>query len=112
MIESIVQWLRHWLETRRERLAQVGIAIEDRIPQWSSNLSGKATVGLIKDDVLVSYTVWDNTRFQTELIIVNGGSGETLRSIDATPDHPSEIEAVLDAVVDDLIAGNYRQFGG
>jgi hypothetical protein len=64
---------------------------------------------LAKDDILVCYTVWERNEFQTELIIVDGESGETIRSDDATPKHPEEIEPVLDALVDNLIAGNYRR---
>ena len=111
MTESIVHQLRLWLETRRERLVRTGIEITDRVPQPSSNVPWKATIGLVKDGVLVSFTVWERTELQTELIVVDGVSGKTLRSVDATPEHPSEIEAVLDIVVNDLITGSYRQLG-
>jgi hypothetical protein len=79
------------------------------LPQPSSNVPWKGGIGLVKDDILVSYTVWERIAFQTELIIVDGESGETLRSDDATPEHPEEIEAILDAVVNDLVAGTYRR---
>lgn len=111
MAESIVHQLRLWLETRRERLVRTGIEITDRIPQPSSNVPWKATIGLVKDGVLASFTVWERTELQTELIVVDGVSGETLRSVDAILEHPSEIEAVLDIVMDDLITGSYRQLG-
>jgi hypothetical protein len=107
MTESIVHQLRLWLENSREFLAQAGIEITDRIPQPTSNAPWKGSIGLIKDDILVSYTVWERTGFQTELIVVDGGSGETLKSIDTTPVHPGEITPVLDAVVNDLITGSY-----
>jgi hypothetical protein len=109
MAGSIINQLAHWLTTRRANLIQAGVEIIDRLPQPSSNAPWKGTIGLVKDDILVSYTVWERTVFQTELIIVDGESGETLRSDDATPEHPEEIEAILDAVVNDLVAGTYRR---
>ena len=109
MTKSIIHQLAHWLAIRRSNLLQVGIEIIDRLPQPSSNVPWKGTIGLVKDDIFVSYTVWERTLYQSELIIVDGGSGKTLRSDDATPQNPEEIEAVLDAVVNDLIAGTYRR---
>ena len=88
---SIVNQLAHWLSTRRANLVQMGIEITDRLPEPSSNIPWKGTIGLVKDDILVSYTVWERTVYQSELIIVDGESGETLRSDDATPQHPEEI---------------------
>ena len=72
-------------------------------------LPWKGTIGLVKDDILVSYTVWERTIFQTELIIVDGVSGETLLSKDATPENVEEIDGVLDSIVDGLVAGTYRR---
>ena len=109
MTGSIIDQLVYWLATRRANLVQAGIEITDRLPQPSSNVAWKGSIGLVKDDILVSYTVWERTVFQTSLIIVDGESGETLRSDDATPEHSEEIEAVLDAVVNDLVAGTYRR---
>ncbi|GAA3665519.1 hypothetical protein GCM10022398_08830 [Acetobacter lovaniensis] len=44
----------------------------DRIPELSSNRPWKAMIGLAKDDIPLSDTVWKRTIFQTELIIVEG----------------------------------------
>jgi hypothetical protein len=107
MMGSIVDQLAHWLRIRRANLVQAGIEITDLLPQPSSNIPWKGTVGLAKDDILVSYTVWERIEYQSELIIVDGKSGETIRCDDASPGHPEEIEAVLDAVVNDLVAGTY-----
>jgi len=106
---SIVDQLGQWLTTRRANLIRAGIEITDRLPQPSSNVPWKATIGLAKDGIFVSYTVWERTGYQSELIIVDGESGQTLRSDDATPQHPKEIDAVLDAVVSELVAGAYRR---
>lgn len=108
MSESIVQQLANWLSSRESRLASLGIETTDRIPEPSSNIPWKGMVGLVKDDILVSYTVWERTIFQAELIILDGASGETLVSEDTTPKTVEEIDEVLDAVVDDLVAGSYR----
>jgi hypothetical protein len=106
---SIIHQLADWLTTRRANLAQAGIEITDCLPQSSSNVPWKGTIGLVKDDIFVSFTVWERTEYQSELIIVDGESGETLRSEDATPQHPEEIDIVLDAVVNDLVEGTYRR---
>lgn len=108
MSDSIVRQLANWLSSRGPRLASLGIEPTDRIPEPSSNIPWKGTIGLIKDDIIVSYTVWERTIFQTELIIVDGASGETLISEDATPKSVEEIDGVLDSVVDGLVAGAYR----
>ena len=109
MSESIVQRLAQWLSSRGSSLASAGVEATNRIPEPSSNVPWKGTIGLVKDDILVSYTVWERTIFQTELIIVDGVSGETLLSRDATPDSAEEIDGVLDSVVDGLVAGTYRR---
>ena len=109
MTGSIVDQLAQWLTTRRANLVQAGIEITDRLPQASSNVPWKGTIGLVKDDIFVSYTVWERTECQSELIVVDGKSGKTLRADDATPQHPVEIETILDAVVNDLIVGTYQR---
>jgi hypothetical protein len=109
MITSIINQLKYWLEARRDHLVQAGVVITDRLPRQSSDVSWKGTVGLVKDDIFVSFTVWERMGFQTELIIVDGSSGKTLQSDDATPGCFGEIETVLDSVVDNLISGNYRK---
>jgi hypothetical protein len=109
MSQSIVQRLAQWLSSRGPSLASAGVESTNRISEPSSNVPWKGTIGLVKDDILVSYTVWERTIFQTELIIVDGVSGETLLSKDATPENVEEIDGVLDSVVDGLVAGTYRR---
>jgi hypothetical protein len=108
MIASIVKQLSHWVAQNREELVDKGIEVSDRTPEPSSNIPWKGTVGLVKDDILVSYTVWERTIFQTELIVVDGKSGATLRSEDGNPRHPEDIEPVLNALVEDLLTQKYR----
>jgi hypothetical protein len=69
MTGSIIDQLVYWLATRRANLVQAGIEITDRLPQPSSNVPWKGSIGLVKDDILVSYTVWERTVFQTSLIL-------------------------------------------
>jgi hypothetical protein len=109
MNNSIVQQLAHWLSSRGPRLASAGVEFTNRIPEPSSSVPWKGGVGLVKDDILVSFTVWERTIFQTELIIVDGASGETLVSKDATPENVEDIDEVLDSIVDGLIGGTYRR---
>jgi hypothetical protein len=109
MTGSIIDQLSRWLAARREGLIREGIVITNRLPLTAIDIPWKGSIGLSKSDILVSYTVWERAKFQTELIIVDGESGETLRSEDATLEDPGEIEPILDAVVNDLIAGTYRR---
>jgi hypothetical protein len=109
MSDSIVRQLANWLSSRGPRLASLGIETTNRIPESSSDIPWKGTIGLAKDDILVSYTVWERTIFQTELIIVDGALGETLISEDATPKRVEEIDGVLDSVVNGLVEGTYRR---
>lgn len=108
MTASIVKQLTSWLAENREELVGQGVAVDDRIPQLFSNVTWKATIGLIKDDIYVSYTVWERTVFQTELIVVDGQSGETLLSEDRSLERAEEIEPVLGAILRDLVTGKYR----
>ncbi|MFT8541262.1 hypothetical protein [Acetobacter sp.] len=71
--------LRARQSRRSERHCEEGGAAEaeavegiDRIPELSSNRPWKAMIGLAKDDIPLSDTVWKRTIFQTELIIVEG----------------------------------------
>jgi len=109
MTASIVHQLGYWLEARRERLAQARIEVDDRLPRAFSNAPWKGSIGLTKDNILVSFTVWELTTFQAELIVVDGNSQETLQSIDFSPQRPSKIESVLDEVVTKLAYGAYRR---
>jgi hypothetical protein len=88
-------------------LASAGIEFTNRIPGQLSDTPWKGSIGLVKDDILVSFTVWERTIFQTELLVVDGRSGETLVSKDATPENVEEIDEVLDFIVDGLVRGIY-----
>ena len=109
MTNSIVEQLRSWLSSRTPKLVSEGVEIIDRIPGPLSNIHWSGTVGLVKNDIFVSFTVWGLTIFQTELIIVDGNSKETVLSKDGTPERVEEIDAILDEVVDGLISGKYRR---
>ena len=108
MKSSIVRQLDQWLSAHLVDLVSNGIEVVDRLPQPPSTVPWKASIGLCKNGILVSYTVWERSTFQTELIIVDGRSGATLQSEDGTPVDPEEIERVLNDVVGKIISGQYR----
>ena len=110
MKKSIVNQLAHWLATRRAKLDQAGVEIDARLPRSSTNdFPWKAGITLVKDDILVMFTVWERTVYETELMIEDGLARKTLRYKEATPQRPEEIRPTLDAVMDELIAGTYRR---
>lgn len=108
MKKSIVERLAFWIKSRESRLRSAGIKVDERLPKVNSNFVWKAGVGLEKDNIVVSFTVWERTIFQTELIVVDGDLRETLVSEDNTPKSLDEIDGILDLVVLKLIRGDYR----
>jgi hypothetical protein len=107
--KSIVEQLRGWLASRKPKLTLAGVDIVDRLPGPSSDVQWSGNIGLVKDNIFVSFTVWELTIFQTELIVVDGSSKKTLVSEDGTPKSADEIDSILDSVVNSLISGKFAQ---
>jgi hypothetical protein len=104
---SIVQQLRTWAQKNKILLNREGVTLQTRFEEPDSEFHWKGSIGLIKDDIFVSFTVWERTILQTELIVVNGSSGETIEAKDDTPANIYEIESVLNRVVQSLINKEY-----
>lgn len=108
---SIIKQLETWISDNRQMLKEQEIKLTEKIPEAGSNIPWKASIGLEYKAILVSYTVWERTRFQTELLVLNALNEKTVVMEDASPDDPSIIHADLDNVVKNLLSGSYRKMG-
>jgi hypothetical protein len=68
----------------------------------------EGSIGLEYKTILVSFTVWERTVLQTELIIMNSKTGKTLVMDEGTPGDSSLIRDELDRVVRNLLNGVYE----
>jgi hypothetical protein len=107
MNDLIVKELADWLEKNRAYLALNNIEIDERFPKPLSNFAWKASIGLTKDNIFVSFTVWERTAYQTELIVIDGELKKDLLFQDLEPKRPEEIVLTLDTAVISLINGTY-----
>lgn len=73
---------------------------------WA-NSPWKSGLGFIHNDIVVDYTVWERTIFQTSLIVLNGLSKKTLVSDDNEPSDSSVVHGDLDDIVRKLIDGTF-----
>jgi len=104
---SIVRHLEEWLSSKRAILGNAGINVTEFFPGADSAAPWKASIGLVKDDILVNYTVWEQTVFQTELLVVDGKSGNALLCEEVIVERADEIEPKLNRLIDDLILRNF-----
>ena len=104
---SIVGELEAWVSRSRQQLEEHGVVIEERFPTADSKFSWKATIGLEHGEFLVSYTVWEQTSYQTMLLVFNKSTLETIVNEDTTPEEPSIVAEHLDRVVENLLGAHY-----
>jgi hypothetical protein len=109
MTTGIVSQLVCWTQGRSVELRGQGIQIEERFPDKTSPSPWKATVGLVLDDIVVTYTVWERTTFQTSLIVFNSKTKRTVFFKDSEPDTPGVVDSDLDDVVKKLLSGEYSK---
>lgn len=79
------------------------------LPQPGSNYAWKASIALGYDGILVSYTVWERSDLQTELIVMNALTEKTIRMDDQNPVDPRVVHVDLDLVVGKLLDGTYKK---
>ena len=84
-MSSIVKELADWTRANAAKLASSGVQVTEKSPEPSSTYPWKASVALVYDDVIVSFTVWERSLFQSELIIMNAKTGKTLVMDEKTP---------------------------
>lgn len=96
---SIVDQLSLWSKNNATMLCENGIELVGKFPGQDSSFAWKASIGLIHDSIVVSYTVWERTIFQTELIILNVLTKKTIVMADKTPESAQIVRADLDEIV-------------
>jgi hypothetical protein len=106
---SIVDELRSWTKNNSAKLRENHIQLIEKIPEPGSNLPWKASVGLIHNGIVVSYTVWERTRLQTQLIVFNATTKKTIDVNDSEPQDAHVVWVDLDGVVKRLLDGSYKR---
>ena len=107
--KSIVQQLADWAKQNSAMLAGRGVQLTEKFPEPGSPHAWKAGIALAHDGVIVNYTVWERTRLQTELLIMNTITGKIVVMEEGTPSSPSMISADMDGVTERLLDGFYRR---
>lgn len=107
--KSIVQQLADWVKQVSAILSERGVHITEKFPEPGSLHPWKASIALAYDGVIVSFTVWERTRLQTELLVMNTVTGKTVVMEEGEPASPSVVSAMLDGVIGNLLDGAYRR---
>ncbi len=89
-------------------LRENGVDLVKRFPEPGSNLGWKASIGLAYNGIVVSYTVWEKTKYQTELLVMNSEENKTIVMNDNSPQSTEQVHADLDVVVQWLLDGRYK----
>jgi hypothetical protein len=105
---SIVAQLSNWAKSNSAMLVSRGVQLTEKFPEPNSTHPWKASIALVYREIIVSYTVWERTAFQTELIIMNASTGKTIVMDEKMPDDASVIQTDLDEVVRKLLDDFYR----
>lgn len=100
---SIVNQLSIWTTNNAAKLRDKGVELIENIPGPGSNHPWKANIGLIYGGFAVSYTVWERTIFQTELLVVDGLNRKTIVMEDREPATAEVVHADLNDVVRKLL---------
>jgi hypothetical protein len=106
-MSGIVHKLESWLRENSHALRQKGIIVEERVPSPGANVPLKANVGLVHDGIVVSYTVWDRDKLQTELIVLNATTGQTIVMEDRIVDDIEVVNTDLRDITSKLINHTY-----
>ncbi len=108
-MNSIISALVNWAKQNSVTLSGRGVRLTEKFPDQNSTHPWKASIALAYNGIVVSYTVWERTVFQTELIVMNTLTGKTIVMDEGTPNDPSTIDADLDQVAQKLLSGAYSR---
>ena len=108
-MSSIVAELADWTKANAAALTSRGVQVTEKFPEPSSAYPWKAGIGLVYKEIIVSFTVWERSIFQTELIIMNGSTRKTIVMDDKTPSDVALMRADLDRVVQRLLSDFYHE---
>jgi hypothetical protein len=106
-MSSIVRELADWTKANVAMLSSRGVQLTEKFPESDSAHPWKASIALVYQGIAVSFTVWERTVFQTELIVMNAKTGKTLVMDEKTPSDSALIRGDLDGVVQRLLGGFY-----
>lgn len=106
-MNSIVKELAGWAKANAETLSSRGVRLTEKFPDSNSACSWKSSITMSYKAIVISFTVWERTVFQTELIIMNKNTGKTLVMEEKTPTASNIILDDLDIVVTRLLGGFY-----
>ena len=106
-MNSIVKELADWTKANTAMLSGHGVLLTEKFPDSNSACSWKASITMSYKAIAISFTVWERTIFQSELIIMNTNTGKTLVMDEATPTASTTILNDLDLVVQRLLSGFY-----
>jgi hypothetical protein len=107
-MNSIVAQLLSWTKLNSAMLSSRGVELTEKFPEAGTTHPWKASIALVYGEIIVSYTVWERSGFQTELIIMNASTGKTIVMDEKGPSDASVIQADLDEVVRKLLDDFYR----
>jgi hypothetical protein len=83
-MSSIVAELADWTKANAVALTSRGVQVTEKFPEPNSAYPWKAGIGLVYKEIIVSFTVWERSIFQTELIIMNASTRKTIVVDDKT----------------------------
>lgn len=106
-MNSIVKELAAWTQRNATTLSGRDVQLTNKFPESGSSHPWKASIELAHQHIILSYTVWERTVLQTELIVMNTSTGKTLVMDEGAPNDPSAIQAELDEVIRKLLDGTY-----
>jgi hypothetical protein len=108
-MSSIVKELADWTKANGATLSSRGVQVTENFPRQDSPHPWKASIWLVYEEILVSFTVWERTILQTELLVNNAKTKKTLVMDEKTPNDAALIRADLDVVVQRLLSGVYAR---
>jgi hypothetical protein len=100
---SIVNQLSVWITNNATKLRDKGVEVAENIPGSGSNIPWKASIGLAYGGFAVSYTVWERTIFQTELLVIDVLNKKTIVMEDREPATAEIVHVDLDDVARKLL---------
>lgn len=107
--QSIVQQLADWAKCNLAKLLEHGVQVTEKFPDAGSSHPWKASIALTYDGIILSYTVWERTILQTELLVMNSVTGRTVVMEDSAPTSPSVVSTDMDEATRRLLDGSYRR---
>jgi hypothetical protein len=108
-MKSIVREIKKWVKANRESLEEKGLSIQTMIPTSDDEVQWKGSIEIEYNGVTIRYTASERTIFQTELLVIDASSKDTLQTKDNSPPGHQTVQSELDQAVMGLLSGAYRK---